>query len=161
MKRAALLALYLVGCTRYGAALGTSRLSGGSGPNKTMMQAEAIRYSKSGVGGGAVFGGKPGGREDNDSIHNSDSPWLLGEARYRRAFLDMSAKSRLYAAGAAGGGICMNGGVIEAQLELGAELRTDERMSFDLSLRYGPLYIIGQEQVTYGILIGVTGGRFQ
>ena len=161
MKRAALLALYLAGCSRYGLALGTSRMSDSNDPNKSIMQVEAGRYAKSGVGGYVVFGGKPGGREDNDSVHNSDSPWLMGDVRYRRAFFDMSEKSRLYAAGAAGAGLCRNGVITEVQIELGAELRTDDKLSFDLSLRYGPVYIAGDDGVTYAVMLGVAAGRFQ
>jgi hypothetical protein len=149
-------ALVTVAGCRFGLVAGTSRRTG-EDKNKTLVHLEGGGYAANGFGGFVLFGGKPNAAEDNDSVHNNDSPWLVGEGRYRYAW-DTSVRSRLFAVVGLGLGASRTGLVTEAQLQVGMEIDQSATRSFDLSLRYSPILILPDEHPTYALLLGVSIG---
>jgi hypothetical protein len=148
----------LAGC-RFGAAVGTSRRAP-EDSNETSFHAEGGGYKASGLGGFVVVGGRSG-KTDTDSIHNFDSPWLIGDGRFRHPLVQITANSRAYAAAALGAGLCRNGLITAAHAELGVELRSGGSRSVDLALRYRPTYIVGHDAPIYAIEVAFAVGAFR
>src|SRR5689334_10584948 len=107
--------LLLAGC-RFGVAVGTSRRPP-EDTNQSSFHAEGGGYLRNGLGGFVVLGGRSG-KTDTDDIHNRDSPWLVGDARYRHPLIQTTTNSRLYAAGALGAGLCRRGVIAASHAEL-------------------------------------------